>query len=65
MPNDIPNGGRAGWGGFGEGGSSLGKVIQYFVELVASTALNPFYWCNSMYMPNSRVSVCTVRRLAC
>ena len=20
-----------------------------------------FYWCNSMYMPNARVSVCTVR----
>ena len=24
-----------------------------------------FYWCNSMYLPNARVSVCTVRRLAC
>ena len=24
-----------------------------------------FYWCNSMYMPNARVSVCTVRRPAC
>ena len=24
-----------------------------------------FYWCNSMYMPNARVSVCTVRQLAC
>ena len=24
-----------------------------------------FYWCNSMYMPNARVSVCTVRRRAC
>ena len=23
------------------------------------------YWCNSMYMPNARVSVCTVRRPAC
>ena len=23
-----------------------------------------FYWCNSMYMPNARVSVCTVRRPA-
>ena len=22
------------------------------------------YWCNSMYMPNARVSVCTVRRPA-
>ena len=24
-----------------------------------------FYWCNSMYMPNARVAVCTVRRPAC
>ena len=24
-----------------------------------------FFWCNSMYMPNARVSVCTVRRPAC
>ena len=24
-----------------------------------------FYWCNSMYMPNAPVSVCTVRRPAC
>ena len=24
-----------------------------------------FYWCNSMYMPNARVSVCTVRRPVC
>ena len=24
-----------------------------------------FYWCNSMYMPNARVSVCTARRQAC
>ena len=24
-----------------------------------------FYWCNSMYMPNARVSVCTMRRPAC
>ena len=24
-----------------------------------------FYWCNSMYMPNALVSVCTVRRPAC
>ena len=23
------------------------------------------YWCNSMYIPNTRVSVCTVRRPAC
>ena len=23
------------------------------------------YWCNSMYMPNARVSVYTVRRLVC
>ena len=22
-----------------------------------------FYWCNSMYMPNALVSVCTVRQL--
>ena len=27
VPNDIPLGGGTGWGGFGEGGSSLGKVI--------------------------------------
>ena len=25
----------------------------------------PPYWCNSMYMPNALVSVCTVRRPAC
>ena len=24
-----------------------------------------FYWCNSMYMPNAHVSVCTVRPPAC
>ena len=24
-----------------------------------------FYWCNSMYMPNACVSVCTVRQPAC
>ena len=24
-----------------------------------------FYWCNSMYMPNTRVPVYTVRRPAC
>ena len=24
-----------------------------------------FYWCNSMYMPSARVSVCTARRPAC
>ena len=24
-----------------------------------------FYWCTSMYMPNARVSVCTVRRPVC
>ena len=23
------------------------------------------YWCNSMYMTNARVSVCTVRQSAC
>ena len=23
------------------------------------------FWCNSTYMPNTRVSVCTVRRPAC
>ena len=27
VPNDIPLGGGAGWGRFGEGGSSLCKVI--------------------------------------
>ena len=24
-----------------------------------------WFWCNSMYMPNACVSVCTVRRPAC
>ena len=36
------------------------------VHMPISGLLFPlFYWCNSMYMPNARVSVCTVRRLAC
>ena len=36
------------------------------VHMPISGLLFPlFYWCNSMYMPNARVSVCTVRRPAC
>ena len=36
------------------------------VHMPISGLLFPlFYWCNSMYMPNARVSVCTVRRSAC
>ena len=35
------------------------------VHMPISGLLFPlFYWCNSMYMPNARVSVCTVRRPA-
>ena len=35
------------------------------VHMPISRLLFPlFYWCNSMYMPNARVSVCTVRRPA-
>ena len=35
------------------------------VHMPISGLLIPFfYWCNSMYMPNARVSVCTVRRPA-
>ena len=36
------------------------------VHMPISGLLFPlFYWCNSMYMPNARVSVCTVTRPAC
>ena len=36
------------------------------VHMPISGLLFPlFYWCNSMYMPNARVSVCTVRRPVC
>ena len=36
------------------------------VHMPISGLLFPlFHWCNSMYMPNARVSVCTVRRPAC
>ena len=36
------------------------------VHMPISGLLFPlFYWCNSMCMPNARVSVCTVRRPAC
>ena len=36
------------------------------VHMPISGLLFPlFYWCNSMYMPNARVSVCTLRRPAC
>ena len=36
------------------------------VHMPISGLLFPlFYWCNSIYMPNARVSVCTVRRPAC
>ena len=36
------------------------------VHMPISGLLFPlFYWCNSLYMPNARVSVCTVRRPAC
>ena len=35
------------------------------VHMPISGLLFPlFYWCNSMYMPNARVSVCTVRQPA-
>ena len=36
------------------------------VHMPISGLLFPlFFWCNSMYMPNARVFVCTVRRPAC
>ena len=36
------------------------------VHMPTSWLLFPLlYWCNSMYMPNARVSVCTVRQPAC
>ena len=35
------------------------------VHMPISGVFALFYWCNSMYMPNARVSVCTVRRSAC
>ena len=30
------------------------------VHVLTSGLLSLLYWCNSMYMPNARVSVCTV-----
>ena len=36
------------------------------VHIPISGLLYPLlYWCNSMYIPNACVSVCTVRRPAC
>ena len=35
------------------------------VHMPTSRLFPLFHWCNSLYMPNARVSVCTVRRPAC
>ena len=35
------------------------------VHMPISNLLLYSFWCNCMYLPNARVSVCTVRRPAC
>ena len=35
------------------------------VDMPISGLFPLFYWCNSMYMPSARVSMCTVRGPAC
>ena len=41
------------------------QILLYLCSYANFRAFFPlFYWCNSMYMPNARVSVCTVRRPA-
>ena len=41
------------------------QVCLICVHMPISGLFPLFYWCNYMYMPNARVSVCTVRRPAC
>ena len=41
------------------------KFCLIFCSYANFRAFSLFYWCNSMYMPKARVSVCTVRRPAC
>ena len=43
----------------------LPQYCSIGVHMPLSGLFRLFYWCNSMYMPNARVSVCTVRRPAC
>ena len=54
-----------------EGSLAVNVYVSIFPQLcficVHMPISGPLYqfWCNSMYMPNARVSVCTVRRPAC
>ena len=55
-----------------EGSMAVIVYVSVFPQLclicvqmpIAGLLFPLFYWCNSMYMPNARVSVCTVRRPA-
>ena len=52
-----------------EGSMAVTVYVYLFPQLCLNCVHMPIsglpYWCNSMYMPNARVSVCTVRRPAC
>ena len=43
----------------------LSPILLDWCSYANFRAFPLFYWCNSMYMLNARVSVCTVRRPAC
>ena len=38
------------------------QILLYLCSHANFRVFSLFYWCNSMYMPNARVSVCTVRQ---
>ena len=52
-----------------EGSMAVTAYVYLFPELCLICVHMPIsglpLWCNSLYMPNARVSVCTVRRPAC
>ena len=52
-----------------EGSMALFVYVSIFPQLCLICVHMPIsglpYWCNSLYMPTARVSVCTARRPAC
>ena len=52
-----------------EGSMAVIVYVSIFPQLCLICVHMPIsglpFWCNSMYMPNARVSVCTVRQSAC
>ena len=45
--------------------SILPQFCLICVHMPVSGLFPLFHWCNSMYMPNAGVSVCTLKRPAC